>query len=178
MKRMMVMVSSLLLLGCGGSTDDLQQYVQQVKARRIPFTSELPRIEPFLPQPYIAHRLRSPFIEVQPEAMLARLAKKNKENCLQPPSNSEPHPLQQYSLDNLAMRGTMGDKQGLWALVQTRDGELFRVGVGNYMGLHHGKVTRVSGAVVELEEWLADGKGCWQRHQTQLALQGQQQPAG
>jgi len=178
MKRMMVTASSLLLLGCGAATDDLQPYVQQVKARHIPFTSELPRVEPFLPQPYTGHSLRPPFTEVKPEAMLSRLAQARKGKCLQPQHNDTPQPLEQYSLDNLSMRGTLGDKQGLWALVRTQDGELFKVGVGSYIGLHHGKVTRVTATSVELEEWLADGKGCWQRHQTRLELSGLEQQTG
>jgi len=174
--RTVILMLPVLLLGCRGATDeDLQQYVQEVKARRIPFTSELPIIEPFIPQSYTSHSLRPPFTEVKPEAMLGRLAKERKGQCLEPQRNDNPQPLEQYSLDNMSMRGSMGDKHGLWALVQTPDGELFKVGPGSYLGLHHGKVTRITNSSVELEEWLADGKGCWQRRETQLALLAKEQ---
>jgi type IV pilus assembly protein PilP len=39
-----------------------------------------------------------------------------------------------------------------------------------HMGLNFGKVIRVAPDVVEVEEFISDGKGCWDKRTTRLDI--------
>ncbi|MGL4455839.1 MAG: pilus assembly protein PilP, partial [Plesiomonas sp.] len=61
-------------------------------------------------------------------------------------------------------------KAQLWALIETPDAELVRIGTGDYIGLNWGSINKVSASAIELNEMVSDGRGCWQQRQVALAL--------
>jgi len=50
------------------------------------------------------------------------------------------------------MVGTVDLNDTVWGLVKTRDKTIYRIKVGNYMGMNHGQVTSVTEDKIELTE--------------------------
>ena len=75
-----------------------------------------------------------------------------------------------YALDNLFMKGTISIDGKLKAIIQTADGVLVNVTPGMHMGLNFGKVVRVAPDSVEVEEFISDGKGCWDKRNSRIDL--------
>jgi len=54
---------------------------------------------------------------------------------------------------------SLGDE--FFALIENPEGEIFRVGLGNYMGLNHGRVWRVQREGIDLLEIVPSGDDGW-----------------
>ncbi len=158
----------LLLTACGGQ-EDMDEYVQQTKARKPIPIEPLPEIKPFSPMAYQHSDQRSPFIEPQPETS-SRVDAKTKPDCAQIVASREKEVLERYSLASLSMKGSIGKQGQLWALIRTPDGQAVRVGLNQYMGLDQGRVIKITNTHVDLMETVPDGKGCWVTRETQLAM--------
>ncbi|HBL02716.1 MULTISPECIES: pilus assembly protein PilP [Aeromonas] len=158
----------LLLTACGGQ-EDMDEYVQQTKARKPTPIEPLPEIKPFSPMAYQHSDQRSPFIEPQPETS-SRVDAKTKPDCAQIVASREKEVLERYSLASLSMKGSIGKQGQLWALIRTPDGQAVRVGLNQYMGLDQGRVIKITNTHVDLMETVPDGKGCWVTRETQLAM--------
>ncbi|PSJ46548.1 pilus assembly protein PilP [Zobellella endophytica] len=167
MRHRLLLLLLLSLTACV-EEGDLRQYVAEVKARPAAPPEPLPEMNEYVPEAYRPESDRSPFVEPQPENVRETAATST--DCVQPAFTQPKEPLEQYSLDNLSLRGTLGDSQGLWALIQARDGTTYRVGIKQRMGLNHGEVTGISGNEVVLKEYIPDGKGCWDTRDTKLTL--------
>lgn len=157
-----------LLAGCAGDDlTDLQQYAEQIKAREPGQIEPLPEIQQIETFVYEANDRRSPF---SPDDGTME------EDSTKPPSGIAPDPLrrkeelEQFSLDTIRMVGSMEQDESMWALVTTRDGTLFRVQAGNYLGKNHGQITRIAEDRIELTEIVPDGTSGWQERQASIAL--------
>ena len=42
------------------------------------------------------------------------------------------------------MRGTLSEADTTWALVETNDGSVYRMGAGEYLGLFNGRISKVT----------------------------------
>ena len=168
MKRLCLSMVMLSLLGACSNSDELQDYVTQVKSRPALPIEPLPVIKNFEAMKFNPSTSRAPFAEPRPE--LAAPTQVAKKNCIQPDAGRAKEPLEQFSLDNLSMRGTMGINGRLWALINSSEGEVYRVATGQYMGLNHGQVTSIKPDSVELQEIVPDGKGCWSKRTTKLNI--------
>jgi type IV pilus assembly protein PilP len=167
MNRLLLSIFMVIFLGACTGSDELHDYVTQVKSRPALPIEPLPVIKNFEAMKFSSAD-RTPFTEPQPElAMPTQVAKKD---CLQPDVGRVKEPLEQYSLDNLSMRGTMGINGHLWALISSQEGEVYRVAQGQYMGLNHGLITMIKPDAVELQEFVPDGKGCWTKRTTKLNI--------
>lgn len=164
---LLMLLPFCLLAGCSDN-DELHDYVTQVKSRPPMPIEPLPVIKNFKAMEFAPETDRIPFGDPQPE--VAQAAQDTKANCLQPDLKRKKEPLEQYSLDNLKMSGTMGGEGRLWALIHSQEGEVYRVGLGQYMGLNQGKVNKITPDSVELQEIVPDGKGCWTNRITKLNL--------
>ncbi|GGB19627.1 pilus assembly protein PilP [Agarivorans gilvus] len=169
MKAIVLGLTLLALFGCEGSKDDLQQYVMEVKARKVPVQEDVPQIKPFEHLAYQASDGRNPFTSPAPEAVDTTVSDE-KECALAPQTNREKQALEQYSLSSLKMRGVLGDGPSLWALLEVPGGEMYRVKEGYYLGLHHGVIVKVSDTGLDIKEVVSDGQGCWNERTTQLSL--------
>lgn len=159
----------LLLMGCESSMQDARDFVATVKQSKGIAIEPLPEPLTYEHFEYSAGFSRSPFDAPQQELTLDVISKNR--DCLQPDVNRRKSLLEANALDNLAMRGTLGTKEELWALIQTNDGDVYKVKKGNYVGLFHGKITQVSEQQIELTEIVPDGSGCWVERQNSLSLQ-------
>ncbi|MHA6965335.1 pilus assembly protein PilP [Zobellella denitrificans] len=165
--RRFCLLGVLLLTACIDDSD-LNRYVAEVKARPAVPPDPLPEMNDYVPEAYRPGSPRSPFVEPQPERPASPQAAATA--CAQPQLPASRGELEQYSLDNLSFRGTLGDGQGLWALIRTQDGITHRVGMGQRLGLNHGEVVGITGNELTLKEYISDGKGCWDSRETRLTL--------
>lgn len=159
--------SLLLLAGCDtGEQQDLetvlQDIYQEVPQERISAPKALERTGRLL---FVAAPLRNPFMTPQME-----VAGDRGFDCAQPNTERKKTALEQYGLEKLKFRGVIGDKSQLWALMETPDSELVRIGPGDFLGLNWGTLETVSPNKIELREMVSDGRGCWQQRQVAMTL--------
>ena len=180
MKKLIVpaLVCSVLLTGCfGEENSDLKAWVQQEKSKPPGAIPPMPELKPQEEFRYAAADLRSPFAAFQlgQVAQLAELV----EGCpidAQPDPNRRKEDLERYTLETLKMVGVLGKQNNLQAIIRgtagTNAGVVYRIGVGNHLGINHGKVIRITEERVTLEERIPDGTGCWVKRETYLNLGG------
>lgn len=162
------LIAVSLLAGCGDDVSDLQQFITDTKANYKGQVEPMPEVKPFQHEAYVASELRSPFVAPQPELIVDNVDPAR--DCLTPDANRVKEPLESYALDDLQMRGTVGDAQGLWALITTEDGALYRVRAGYHIGMYHGLITQVRRDGLDLIELVPDGSGCWIERYSELPL--------
>jgi len=161
-------IALLLLSGCFDDLNDIQAHMDTVKANTRQRVEPLPQAKEFTHIAYAASSQRSPFAEPTPEAIQDRFLQQ--QDCLHPDPKRRKELLERFALDNLKMRGTLGDGNKLWALVESADKSLHRVTLDNYMGLFHGKITRVEPTYIDLLELIPDGSGCWVERTTRVQM--------
>ena len=172
MRCFIVLAISLPLFSCtdpNANVDDLNEFVTKTKSQIYPINDKVPALNKIDAIAFTQEKGRNPFLE--PKAEVAEPLKNRPKSCPQPDFSRKKQALEMYSLDNLAMRGTLRLDQELWALVQVSDGELHKVKPGYYLGLNHGKVLKITKNEVELLELASDSDGCWQERITQITLQ-------
>lgn len=103
----------------------------------------------------------NPFAPVQASVVI--------DPSLQPLSERQKGPLENFALKDLHYVGHMQDHQRTWGLVQDKAGRVHRVGVGDYVGLHHGKVSSISDQYIRLDELVA-AKGGYTKRVSLLEL--------
>ncbi|ABS10203.1 MULTISPECIES: pilus assembly protein PilP [Shewanella] len=171
MKFLPLVVMCIFLTGCVGDRSDLELFVTTTKAQHvahIPPLKEPPRFEHFA---YQAELMRSPF--VPPSRELTEEVVDTSKDCLQPDLKRRKGRLETYPLDNLKMRGTLSEADTTWALVETNDGSVYRMGAGEYLGLFNGRISKVTSQNVEVVELIPDGSGCWSERTSNLELSGE-----
>jgi len=142
--------------GCSGDMDDLDEYINTVKARPGGRIEPLPEITPYEVFVYSADAagFRSPFIPDSPQAAAGVAG-----NGIEPVSERSREFLEQFPLDTLRMVGTLSQGDTAYGLVQTSDGLIHRVVPGNYMGQNDGRITNINDSEIELIEIISDGIG-------------------
>ena len=142
------------LSACGGGSDDLDEYINQIKARPGGRIDPLPEITPYETFNYVADRqgIRSPFRPDSPQASGGGSGPR-------PDDERSREYLESFPLDTLGMVGTLRIDQTTYALVQTSDGLIHRVIPGNYMGQNDGRITEISESEIGLIEIISDGIG-------------------
>ncbi|WP_051201965.1 pilus assembly protein PilP [Ferrimonas senticii] len=169
MNKLFVCLSvSALLVGCGNSVSDLQQYVAEVQADPVVFTEKTPEPPEITVVPYSVADLRSPF-QYQ-RVRVDERSSDGRSDCPQPDLARERGPLEAFGVDSFRLRGVMADQQERWALLQSSDGTVYSVKRGDYLGMFHGQIESIGQIELVVAEWIPDGRGCWTRRETQLAM--------
>ena len=156
MKNSFVLILVILgLAACGGDMDDLDQYINEIKARPGGRIEPLPEITPYEVFTYVADAqgLRSPFVPDTPQATGSAAG-----GARPDPDRSREY-LESFPLDTLGMVGTLYIGETMYGLVQTADGLIHRVVPGNYMGQNDGRITDISESEITLVEIISDGIG-------------------
>lgn len=176
--RRWVMCATVMFLGgCFDDTNDIERYIDSVKSTTEAKIEPIPEVKPFIHISYEKADKRSPFLEPKPEEINEVIDPLL--DCLHPDPNRLKQPLEKYALANLKMKGTMGDQAGLWALIESStDGSVYRVSVGDHMGLFNGRITRVQGEQLALLEMVPDGSGCWEKRTTIIDINGAEKIRG
>ena len=154
------------LSACGGANDDLRAYIDEVKARPGGRIEPLPPVEPAPSFVYDAGIRRSPFMPDQPQRR-----RSNDPNAVEGPDPNRPREeLEKFPLDTLRMVGTLADRRASFGLVQTTDGLVHRVTVGNHMGQNFGRIVSISDSQIQLVEIISDGLGGYLERPAAIAL--------
>jgi type IV pilus assembly protein PilP len=155
LKHGLVLVIALGLAACGGDMDDLDRYINEIKARPGGRIDPLPEITPYEVFTYVADAegLRSPFVPDTPQTAGSAAG-----GARPDPDRSREY-LEGFPLDTLSMVGTLYIGETMYGLVQTADGLIHRVVPGNYMGQNDGRITDISESEIELVEIISDGIG-------------------
>lgn len=171
MKYLLLLFSCPFLVGCVGDRSDLELFVTTTKAQHVAHIKPLKEPPKFEHFEYQADLMRSPF--VPPSRELTEEVVDTSKDCLQPDFKRRKGRLETYALDNLKMRGTLSEANSIWALIETNDENVYRLGVGEYLGLYNGRIAKVTSNNVEVIELIPDGSGCWSERTSNLELSGE-----
>jgi type IV pilus assembly protein PilP len=150
----------LTLTGCTSADGDLEQFIQQTKQQPGGPVEPLPEVKPYETFVYNDQSLRSPFVPSQAASF----------NGVRPNSKRPREYLEQFSLDTLKMVGTLRIAGQTYGLVQTKDGIVHRVTVGNYMGQNDGRILDITPSRIDLTEIVPDGLGGYMKRPAALGL--------
>ena len=166
-KTVAVIASTLMLGACGGDMDDLDQYINETKAKPGGRIDPLPEITPYEVFMYVADAegFRSPFV---PDA--SQVAGGAATGGTRPDPERNREFLEGFPLDTLRMVGTMELGGTNFGLVQTSDGLIHRVVPGNYMGQNDGRIVAIRDSEIELIEIISDGIGGYLEREAAVAL--------
>lgn len=153
---------------CSNDMQDLRAYVDEVKARPGGRIEPLPEIRPTPRFEYTAGTdgQRSPFIPDTPQVRVSS----NPDAITGPDPNRPREFLEQYPLDTLRMVGTLAVADGAFGLVQTSNGLIHRVTVGNHMGQNYGRIMAITDSDIQLVEIISDGIGGYLERPAAVAL--------
>ena len=155
-KSTVLALCALGLAACGGNMDDLDEYINEVKARPGGRIEPLPEITAYQVFTYVADAegIRSPFIPDTPQAKTGGAG-----GGVGPDADRIREFLEGFPLDTLRMVGTLHIGETMYGLVQTSDGLIHRVIPGNFLGQNDGRITVITESEVELVEIISDGIG-------------------
>lgn len=165
-----VLVLTGALSGCGSSGDfqDLETFMKDVRAKPPGAIEPLPPFEQVAPFAYQASTLRSPF---EPPVQV-RAPNRPSGPKVKPDPNRPKQFLEQFTIGNLTMVGTLSQNSRTFGLVQDADGGVHRVQTGDYMGTDNGKILAIHEAEIELIEIVPDGTGGWVERSRTVSLGG------
>ena len=152
-----------VLAGCTSADDELNKFIEDTRHEPGGRVEPLPEIKPYETFVYADSEMRSPFMPSAPGAG-AGLA------GVRPDSKRNREFLEQFSLDTLKMVGTLRLGGGMFGLVQTKDGLVHRVSVGEHLGQAEGKITEISPSKISLIEIVPDSLGGYMERPAALAL--------
>ena len=160
-----VAVLAAMVSACGPGTDELQRYIDDVKARPGGRIEPLPEIQPAPSFVYVPGDRRSPFAPDLPQQ------RARGPGSVEGPDPNRPREfLEQFPLDTLQMVGTLRGRGGAFGLVQAADGLVHRVTVGNHLGQNYGRISAISDSGIELVEIIADGLGGYIERRASIGL--------
>jgi type IV pilus assembly protein PilP len=163
----LLLLAGVGLTACGSDMDDLDKYVNDVKARPGGRIEPLPEITPYEVFNYAADEdgIRSPFVPDSPQAAAGPAA-----GGTRPDPDRSREFLEQFPLDTLRMVGTLELAGVNYGLIQTSDGLIHRVVPGNYMGQNDGRIVAVNESEIELIEIISDGIGGYLEREAAVGL--------
>ena len=163
----MVMLSAVLLSGCGGNDfSDLQVFMEDTRARPAGKIEPLPRFKPYEAFTYSASSLRSPF---QPPIRIDLTQRQKGSQDIKPDENRVRQFLEGFNIEGFEMVGVLSNQQGMQALIRGA-GSVHRVRIGDYLGRNHGRVGSIEEGRVDVVEIVPDGEGGWLERPRTLSL--------
>ena len=159
--------AALSIAACGGHMDDLDQYINEVKARPGGRIEPLPEITPYEVFTYVADAegVRSPFVPDTPQ-----VSNTAADGGIRPDAERSREFLEGFPLDTLNMVGTLYIGDTMYGLVQTSDGLIHRVVPGNYLGQNDGRINDINESEITLVEIISDGIGGYIERDAAISL--------
>lgn len=165
MRWLIIVAMSLGLAGCGnGHHDDLVQFVRDAGQGMRGKVEPLPEVKPYEPFPYEALNLPDPFTPRKLKSFSGG------GGGFQPDLNRRKEPLESFELEKLKMVGTLQQNKVIYALIKAPDNSIYRVKVGNHLGVNFGLITNISEQEVNLTETIEDSAGDWSEKPSSLTL--------
>ena len=175
--RACLCLALLVLAGCESrDLSDLEQYSEEIRARKGGRVPPLPVLRPYERYTYQSadNGARDPF-SGGPEREQTREPTDQVADQQQQELNSEiathkREELEMFELDSLRMVGTLQNDTEMWAIVKDSTGVIHRVGVGNYIGRNFGKILDIQEDRLDVREITKDANGRWEERAASLAL--------
>lgn len=156
-----VLVLVVALAGCGeGAYQDLDQFVKQSGQGLRGKVEPLPEVKPYEGFVYEAFDQPDPFKPRAPKFV----------DVARPDPNRRREALEEYTIEDLKMVGTLQHKGTTFALIRSPDNNLAQVKTGDFMGQNYGRVTAISEAELKLREMVQEASGKWVEREASLQL--------
>lgn len=176
MKPVYLLATSLLLMilgGCGSSKEeDIRLWMVEERNQSRPKVAPIPAPKQFKPESYTNASAIEPFSNQKLTQALKRDSSQVAANgaLVAPELARRKEPLESFPLDAMTLVGSILKAGQPVALVKV-DSLLYQVKLGNYLGEHYGRVTKISETEVTLREIAQDGVGEWIERVATLQLQ-------
>jgi type IV pilus assembly protein PilP len=172
-RAVLSLVVSLLLVGCGSSSEDeIRQWMVNERNQARPNVTPIPAPKQFVPEPYSNATALEPFSSQKLTQALKRDSAQTVSNAalVAPELARRKEPLEAFPLDTMVMVGSIVKGGQPVALVKV-DNLLYQVKVGNYLGPNYGRVMKIDETEVTLREIVQDAIGEWIERAATLSLQ-------
>ena len=163
---LIIAVAGMGLAGCSANMDELDGYINTVKARPGGRVDPLPEVTPYEIFVYKAdiEGFRSPFLPDTPQTVAGEAG------GVRPDADRIREYLESFSLDTMDMVGTLALAGTTYGLVQDTDGLIHRVVPGNYLGQNDGRIVSISASEIQLVEIISDGIGSYIERDAAISL--------
>ena len=162
-------LSTLILVGCTGSQDELSQWMEQQQREVKPNVSPLSAPKKFNPQAYLAANGVEPF---SPQKLTVAIKQEARQvsSLLAGEINRRKEPLEAFPVDSMSMVGSV-TKQGRPQALLRVDNLLYQVKVGDYLGQNYGQIKQITETSISYREIVQDAAGEWIERMSSLQLQ-------
>jgi type IV pilus assembly protein PilP len=166
-----IMLVAAGLSACDSDQEDLQRWMAEQRAQVKPSVSRITEPKKFTPQTYTEASSFEPFNMLKLTQALRRESNQpSTSELIAPELARRKEALEAFPLDAMAMVGSMNRNGQPVALVRV-DKLLYKVRVGEYLGLNYGRITRINETEVALREIVQDAAGEWIERVATLQLQ-------
>jgi type IV pilus assembly protein PilP len=164
----LLLAATVILAGCCGDQDELQQWMGAAEREVKPMSSRSPP-KKFNPQPYAALGAVEP-CSTQKLTLALKQEARQPNSLLAAEINRRKEPLEAYPVDSMSMVGSVMRNGRPYALLRV-DNLLYQVKPGDYLGQNYGKITKISETDVAYREIVQDAAGDWIERSSALQLQ-------
>ena len=158
------LVAAVALGGCARGMGELEQRVEEIKARKGAPLEPLPVMQTFESFEYSAQGMRDPFSPSVDEQVAEGATGPR------PDANRPREELENFPLDALDMVGTLGLGADQTGLIKDPDGVIHQVRADNYLGQNFGRITAITEGQIDLVELIPNGVGGWIERQASISL--------
>ena len=170
-KVLVVVLIAAGLSACDSDQEDLQRWMAEQRAQVKPSVPRITEPKKFTPQTYTEASSFEPFNMLKLTQALRRESNQpSTSELIAPELARRKEALEAFPLDSMAMVGSMNRNGQPVALVRV-DKLLYKVRVGEYLGLNYGRITRINETEVGLREIVQDAAGEWIERVATLQLQ-------
>jgi len=170
-KVLWLMLATAGLSACDSGQEDLQRWMVEQRAQVKPSVPPIAEPKKFTPQAYTEGSSFEPFNILKLTQALRRESNQpSTSELIAPELARRKESLEAFPLDSMAMVGSMNRNGQPVALVRV-DKLLYKVRVGEYLGLNYGRITRINETEVALREIVQDAAGEWIERVATLQLQ-------
>lgn len=153
-------LACLALVACSGGEGSVQRFITRVQHQPGGHVEPLPKVPRYQTFTYDDQSMRSPFVPSEPTGA----------GTIRPDASRPRQYLERFPLDTLKMVGTMHLDHRTYGLVETKDGVVHRVTIGNYMGQNDGRIIQITPTQIRLVEIVPDGLGGFMKRPAALGL--------
>ena len=170
-KVLWLALAASALSACDSGQEDLQRWMAEQRAQVKPSIPPISEPKKFTPQAYTEASAFEPFNILKLTQALRRESNQpSTSELIAPELARRKEPLEAFPLDSMAMVGSMNRNGQPVALLRV-DKLLYKVRVGEYLGLNYGRITRINETEIALREIVQDAAGEWIERVATLQLQ-------
>lgn len=163
--RVLLFAATALLIACDNSDySDLEEFVNNAGNGLRGQVDPLPEVKSYEFFTYEAFEIPSPFIPRKNEKA------QSSGNGLRPDLARRKEFLESFPLESLEMVGSLERNDSIFAVIESPEGTLHRVTVGNYLGQDFGEIKQISESQIKLRELVQDGVNEWTQRISTLML--------